>query len=181
MKKLFSKNAAAMATILLSLCALMTPTARAAADEGYHTYELSGFTVKVPAEFVKSEGWSSETNLSLNSEAVNLREDGEEYGSSATVNVYDFEGSITDLNEYANNMLWSVKAMDEECEAPIVEGNTVLLRSTSELDEGFMINWRFLVVNEDGRIAGGTISYFSEDAKFYDGIVAPIIQSIQFK
>ena len=36
-------------------------------------------------------------------------------------------------------------------------------------------------INEDGRVAGGTISYYGADAKFYDGIVMPIIQSIQFK
>lgn len=175
--------------VFITLAAVIATTAVSAlrcnasdaVPEGSNRYELSGFYISVPAEFVKSEGWSSETNIRLNSEALNEREDGEEYSSSATIDAYDFDGNITELNEYAENMKWSVKAMDETCDEPIVEGNTVKLRSTYEVDGGFMINWRFIVVNDDGKIAGGTISYFSEDAKFYDGIVTPIIQSIQFK
>ena len=155
--------------------------AATAVPEGYNTFELTGFYVSLPAEFQKSEGWSTETTMSFNSDAVNLRDDGDEYGSSATVNVYDVEGRIGNLSEYAENMKWSVKAMDEDCEDPVVEGNTILLRSTSDVGNGYLINWRFLVVNDDGKTAGGTISYRSEEAKFYDSIVNPIIQSIQFK
>ncbi len=155
--------------------------ALAAVPESYTTHELTGFCVSLPAEFEKSEGWSSESTLSFNSNAVNVRDDGEEYLSSATINVYDMEGDIENLNEYAQNMMWSIKAMDETCDEPIVEGNTVILHSTSEVGDGYLINWRFIVVNDDGRIAGGTISYRGEETKFYDGIVMPIIQSIQFK
>jgi hypothetical protein len=78
-------------------------------------------------------------------------------------------------------MVGSAKAMDEVCDEPIIEGNTVIMRSKSELVEGFVVYWRFIVINKDGRVAGGTISYYGADAKFYDGIVMPIIQSIQFK
>lgn len=149
--------------------------------DGYKTFELAGFSVSVPDEFTKAEGWSTESTLSLNSGAVNVLDDGEEHSSSATINAYEMEGSIDNLNEYAQNMKWSVKAMDEECDEPVVEGNTIILRSTSEVGDGYLISWRFIVVNSDGRIAGGTISYNDVEAKYYDGIVTPIIQSIQFK
>ena len=176
MKKLILMSLAA--TVAMVWC---TNRAFAAVPEGHKTLELSGFYVSVPEEFEKAEGWSSESNMSLNSNATNIRDDGEEYLSSATINVYDMDGSIAELNEYAQNMMWSAKAMDEACDEPVVEGNTAIMRSTSDVGDGYMINWRFLVVNEDGKIAGGTISYRGEDAKFYDGIVTPIIQSIQFK
>lgn len=155
--------------------------AAAIVPEGYKTYELTGFYVSLPDEFNKSEGWSAESTMSFNSDALHLWGNGEEYSSSATVNVYDIEGSIDNISEYAENMKWSVKAMDEECDDPVVEGNTVTLRSTSEVGDGYLINWRFLVVNDDGKIAGGTISYRGEEAKFYDSIVTPIIKSIEFK
>jgi hypothetical protein len=71
--------------------------------------------------------------------------------------------------------------MDETCDEPVIEGNTIILRSTSDVDDGYVIYWRFIVINEDGKTAGGTISYYDGDAKFYDGIVMPIIESIQFK
>lgn len=173
-------NIIAVAFVMMALCPNVIKAATPV-PEGYKTFELTGFQVSVPNEFNKSEGWSSESNISLNSDAVNLREDGNEYGSSATINAYDMDGSIADLNEYAQNMMWSVKAMDETCDEPIVEGNTVILRSTSDVGDGYLINWRFLVVNEDGKIAGGTISYRGEEANIYDSIVTPIIQSIQFK
>ena len=170
----------ATAIVMTALCGGPIHAATAA-PEGFKTYELTGFYVSLPDEFNKSEGWSTETTMSFNSDALHEREDGNEYSSSATVNVYDIEGSIENLNEYAQNMMWSVKAMDEECDEPVVEGNTVLLRSTSDVGDGYLINWRFLVVNGDGKTAGGTISYRGEDAKFYDSIVTPIIQSVQFK
>ena len=171
-------------TVMLCFVMALCPNiiiALTPAPEGYKTFELTGFQVSVPDEFNKSEGWSSESTISLNSDACHVWEDGEEYSSSATINAYDYEGNVTDLNEYAQNMLWSVKAMDETCDEPVVEGNTIILRSTSEVGDGYLINWRFLVVNEDGKIAGGTISYRGEETKFYEGIVIPIIQSIQFK
>ena len=71
--------------------------------------------------------------------------------------------------------------MDETCDEPVIEGNTIILRSTSDVDYGYVIYWRFIVISEDGKTAGGTISYYDGDAKFYDGIVIQIIQSIQFK
>ena len=179
MKRLIVNITAAIC-FAMTLCPISSHAATPV-PEGYKTFELTGFQVSVPNEFNKSEGWSSESTISLNSDAVNQREDGNEYSSSATINAYDIEGNIENLNEYAQNMMWSVKAMDEECDEPIVEGNTVLLRSTSDVGDGYLISWRFLVVNEDGKIAGGTISYRGEDAIFYDGIVTPIIQSIQFK
>lgn len=170
----------AAAMVMTALCSSPIQAATPV-SEGHKTIELTGFYVSVPEEFEKSEGWSCESNMSFNSNATNIRDDGEEYLSSATINVYDMDGSIAELNEYAQNMMWSAKAMDETCDEPVVEGNTAILRSTSDVGDGYMINWRFLVVNEDGKIAGGTISYRGEDAKFYDGIVTPIIQSIQFK
>ena len=173
-------NIIAVAFVMMALCPNVIKAATPV-PEGYKTFELTGFQVSVPDEFSQSEGWSTESNISLNSNAVNVRDDGYEYISSATISAYDFDGSIDNLSEYAQNMMWSVKAMDEECDEPIIEGNTVMLRSTSDVGDGYLINWRFLVVNEDGKIAGGTISYREEDAKFYDGIVTPIIQSIQFK
>ena len=153
----------------------------AAVPDGYKTHQLTGFSVGLPAEFVKADGWSSESNLSFNSNAVNVRDDGDEYLSSANINVYDMDGDIEEINEYAQNMVGSAKAMDEVCDEPIVEGNTVILRSTIELDEGYLINWRFNVINENGKVAGGTISYHVGDTKYYEGIVMPIIQSVQFK
>ena len=155
--------------------------ALAAVPDGYITHELTGFRVSLPSEFEKNEGWNTEMNLSFGSNAINVRDDGDEYLSSATINVYDMEGDIENALEYAQNMKGSAMAMDEVCDEPIIEGNTIILRSTSDLGDGFLINWRFLVINSDSKIAGGTISYRGEDAKFYDGIVTPIIQSIQFK
>lgn len=155
--------------------------AAAAVPEGYKTHELTGFYVSLPDEFDKAEGWSTESTMSFNSNASHVWDDGEEYTSFATVNVYDVDGTIENIGEYAENMKWSAKAMDEECDEPIVDGNTVLLRSTSEVGDSFLINWRFLVVNDNGKTAGGTISYRNEEAKFYDGIVKPIINSVKFK
>lgn len=173
--------------ILMSLAACVAMVwcagskAFAAVPEGYKTIELTGFHVSIPGEFEKSEGWSSEYSKSFNSNAINIRDDGEEYLSSATINVYDDTGSIDEMNQYAQNLTGSAQAMEEVCDEPVIEGNTIILHSTSDLGDGYLINWRFLVVNEDGKIAGGTISYRDGDAKFYDCIVMPIIQSVQFK
>ena len=153
----------------------------AAVPDGYKTHQLTGFSVGLPAEFVKADGWSSESNLSFNSNAVNVRDDGDEYLSSANINVYDMDGDIEEINDYAQNMVGSAKAMDEVCDEPIVEGNTVILRSTIDTGYGLSVSWRFIVINEDGKTAGGTISYHEGDTKVYQGIVRPIIQSIQFK
>ena len=177
MKKLILMSLAA--SVAMILC--VSNKAFAAVPEGYKTIDYPAFTVSIPNEFEKSEGWSCETQMSFNSNAVNVRDDGDEYLSSATINVYETEGEIDELNEFAQNMKGSATAMDEVCDEPIVEGNTVILRSTIELDEGYLINWRFVVINENGKVAGGTISYHVGDAKYYEGIVMPIIQSVQFK
>lgn len=170
------------ACFAIALCSFSI-NAHAAAPKGSKTIDLPGFTVSIPGEFEKSEGWSSESQMSFNSNAVNVRDDGDEYLSSATINVYETESDIENLNmnEFAQNMMWSAKAMEEVCDEPIVEGNTIILRSSIDTGYGFAINWRFIVVNEDGKTAGGTISYHEGDAKYYEGIVMPIIQSIQFK
>ena len=83
----------------------------AAVPDGYKTHQLTGFSVGLPAEFEKADGWSSESNLSFNSNAVNVRDDGDEYLSSANINVYDMDGDIEEINEYAQNMVGSAKAM----------------------------------------------------------------------
>ena len=176
MKKLM--NTVATMSILMAMWAT---AGHAIETEIITAYQLTNFSVEIPAEFNLLEGWSSETSMRFDSETIHEWDDGEEYSSSATIDIYEFEGTIENLTEYANNMVWSVKAMDEECDDPIVEGNTALLRSTSEVGDGYLVNWRFLVVNTDGKIAGGTISYRSEEAQFYDGIVNPIILSIKFK
>ena len=155
----------------------------AAVPEGYRTLDFPGFTVSIPNEFEKSEGWSSESQMSFNSNAVNVRDDGEEYLSSATITLYEMDTDMEDLNmnEAAQNVLWSAKAMEEVCDEPIIEGNTIMLRSTIDTGYGLLVSWRFIVINEDGTTAGGTISYHEGDTKVYQGIVMPIIQSIQFK
>ena len=171
-------------TLAASFAMLFTSSkAFAAVPEGYKTLNFPGFTVSIPNEFEKSEGWSSESQMSFNSNAVNVRDDGEEYLSSATISVYETETDMEDLNlnEVGQNMMWSAKAMDEACDEPIINGNTIILRSTIDTGYGLLVSWRFIVINEDGRTAGGTISYHEGDAKFYEGIVMPIIQSIQFK
>lgn len=181
MKNLFIQITLA-ASVAMALCS-SSINAQAAVPEGFKTIDFPSFTVSIPNEFEKSEGWSSESQMSWNSNAVNVRDDGEEYLSSATINVYETESDIEDLNmnEYAENMMWSAKAMDEACEEPIVEGNTIILRSTIDTGYGLLVSWRFIVVNEDGKTAGGTISYHEGDAKYYQGNVTPIIQSIHFK
>ena len=170
------------ASVAMMLC-FNAINANAAVPDGYKTLDYPGFTVSIPDEFEKSEGWSSESQMSFNSNAVNVRDDGEEYLSSATISVYETETDMEglNLNEVAQNMMWSARAMEEVCDEPIIEVNTVILRSTSDVGDGIVIYWRFIVINEDGKTAGGTISYYGGDAKFYDGIVMPIIQSIQFK
>ena len=181
MKNIFI-NFSIAACFAIALCSFSI-NAHAAAPEGYKTIDFPSFTVSIPDEFQKSEGWSSESQMSWNSNAVNVRDDGDEYLSSATINVYETETDMEDLNlnEVAQNMMWSAKAMEEVCDEPIVEGNTIILRSTIDTGYGFVINWRFIVINEDGKTAGGTISYHEGDTKVYKGIVTPIIQSIQFK
>ena len=171
-------------TLAASFAMLFTSSkAFAAVPEGYKTLDFPGFTVSIPNEFEKSEGWSSESQMSFNSNAVNVRDDGDEYLSSATITLYETETDMEDLNlnEAAQNMMWSAKAMEEACDEPIVEGNTVMLRSTIDTGYGSLVSWRFIVINEDGKTAGGTISYHEGDTKVYKGIVMPIIQSIQFK
>ncbi len=169
------------ATVVMILCA--SNKAFAAVPDGYKTLDFPSFTVSLPNEFEKSEGWSSESQMSFNSNAVNVRDDGDEYLSSANISIYEMDSDIEDLNmnEFAQNMTGSARAMDETCDEPVIEGNTIILRSTSDVDDRYVIYWRFIVINEDGKTAGGTISYYDGDAKFYDGIVMPIIQSIQFK
>ncbi len=169
------------ASVAMALCT-STFHVNATVPEGYKTYEVGSFLVSIPAEFMKSEGWSSETQMSFNSNAVNVRDDGEEYLSSVTFNVFETEGDISELNEYAENMKGSAMAMEEKVEEPIIEGNTVIMRSTVDFDENYhYVNWRFVVFGDNGKVAGGTISYHCGDAKFYEGIVTPIIQSIEFK
>ena len=178
--KVFKTALAASVALLLCLGAA---DAHATAPQGFKTLDYPGFTVSIPDEFEKAEGWSSESQMSFNSNAVNVRDDGEEYLSSATISVYETETDLEDLdlNEAAQNMMWSARAMDEACDEPVVEGNTVILRSTIDTGYGLLVSWRFIVVNGDGTTAGGTISYNEGDAKFYQGIVMPIIQSISFK
>ena len=169
------------ASVAMALCT-STFHVNATVPEGYKTYEVGSFLVSIPAEFMKSEGWSSETQMSFNSNAINVRDDGEEYLSSVTFNVFETEGDISELNEYAENMKGSAMAMEEKVEEPIIEGNTVIMRSTVDFDENYhYVNWRFVVFGDNGKVAGGTISYHCGDAKFYEGIVTPIIQSIEFK
>ena len=170
-----------VASVVIALCS--TIHAHAAVPEGYKTINLPGFTVSIPDECQKSEGWSSESQMSFNSNSVNVRDDGDEYLSSLTINVYETETDMEDLNlnEVAQNMMWSAKAMDEVCDEPIVEGNTIIMRSTIDTGYGLAVNWRFIVINEDGKTAGGTVAYHEGDTKFYEGVVMPIIQSIQFK
>lgn len=179
MKKLIMMALAA--SVAMVWCA--GSKAIAAVPEGYKTLDFPSFTVSLPNEFEKSEGWSSESQKSFNSNAVKVRDDGDEYLSSANISIYETETYFEDLNmnEYAENMTGSARAMEEVCDEPIIEGNTVILRSTSDVGDCIVIYWRFIVINEDGKTAGGTISYYGGDAKFYDGIVMPIIQSIQFK
>ncbi len=170
------------ASVAMVLC-FNAVNARAAAPEGYKALDFPGFTVSLPDEFQKSEGWSSESQMSFNSNAVNVRDDGDEYLSSATINLYEMDTDMEDLNlnEVGQNMMWSAKAMDEVCDEPNIEGNTVIMRSTIDTGYGLLVSWRFVVINSDGRTAGGTISYNEGDAKVYEGIVMPIIQSVQFK
>lgn len=170
------------ASVAMVLC-FNAVNARAAAPEGYKALDFPGFTVSIPDEFQKSEGWSSESQMSFNSNAVNVRDDGDEYLSSATISLYETETDMEglNLNEVGQNMMWSAKAMEEACDEPIINGNTIILRSTIDTGYGLLVSWRFIVINEDGRTAGGTISYHEGDAKVYEGIVTPIIQSIQFK
>ena len=170
------------ASVAMVLC-FNAVNAYAAAPEGYKTLDFPGFTVSLPDEFQKSEGWSSESQMSFNSNAVNVRDDGDEYLSSATITLYEMDTDMEDLNmnEAAQNVLWSAKAMEEVCDEPIIEGNTIMLRSTIDTGYGLLVSWRFIVINEDGKTAGGTISYHEGDTKVYQGIVKPIIQSIQFK
>ena len=97
------------------------------------------------------------------------------------INVFETDVELDDLNEYAENMTWSVKAMEETVVETTVEGNTMIMRTTSEIDYGHVVYWHFLVIGGNGKAAGGTISYYEGDAKFYDSIVTPIIQSIKFK
>lgn len=180
MKNLLFKITIA-ASVVMALC-ISSFHANATVPEGYKTIQVGSFQVSIPAEFEKSEGWSSESQMSFNSNAVNVRDDGDEYLSSVTFNVYETEGDITELNEYAENMKGSAMAMEEKVEDPIIEGNTIIMRSTVDFDEEYYyVNWRFVVFGENGKVAGGTISYHCGDAKFYDGIVTPIIQSIEFK
>ncbi len=170
------------ASVAMVLC-FNAVNAYAAAPEGYKTLDFPGFTVSIPDEFQKSEGWSSESQMSFNSNAINVRDDGNEYLSSSTISLYEMDTDMEDLNlnKVGQNMMWSAKAMDEVCDEPIAEGNTVIMRSTIDTGYGLLVSWRFVVINEDGRTAGGTISYHVGDAKVYEGIVMPIIQSIQFK
>ena len=179
MKKIII-NVTIAASVALALCT-STIHANAAAPEGYKTHDLVGFTVSLPAEFEKSDGWSTDTNKSFNSNAVNVRDDGDEYLSSATINVFETDVELGDLNEYAENMTWSIKAMEETVVETTVEDNTMIMRTTSEIDNGHVVYWHFLVIGGNGKAAGGTISYYEGDAKFYDSIVNPIIQSIKFK
>ena len=171
-------------TLAASFAMLFTSSkAFAAVPDGYKTLDFPGFTVSIPNEFEKSEGWSSESQMSFNSNAVNVRDDGDEYLSSATITLYETETDMEDLNlnEAAQNMMWSAKAMEEACDEPIVEGNTVMLRSTIDTGYGLLVSWRFIVINEDGKTAGGTISYHEGDTKAYKGIGVTSIQCIQLK
>lgn len=184
MKKLlisFLILAAIVATASFSVQCNATETGQDIASQPCKTYQVKGFSVDIPEEFVKSEGWSSETNMRLNSEASHMMEDGEEYSSSATIDVYQFDDQIQDLNQCAITMKCSREALDEKCDDPIVADDTILLRTSYDVDDDIVINWHFMVRNADGRLAGGVISYHGKEAKYYDCIVKPIIQSIQFK
>ncbi len=145
MKKLlisFLILAAIVATASFSVQCNATETGQDIASQPCKTYQVKGFSVDIPEEFVKSEGWSSETNIT---------------------------------------MKCSREALDERCDDPIVADDTILLRTCYDVDDDIVINWHFMVRNADGQLAGGVISYHGKEAKYYDCIVKPIIQSIQFK
>jgi len=185
-KLLFSVTTLA---IVMGMCPVMAGAAEPDEAQGSKTYKLPSFTFAVPGEFNKGSDWQCyETHYRFDSEAINLWDDGSEYGSSCTIDIDGTDASsIYDIQDFAVRLKIMHENMDEVCDDPVVEGNTILMRTLEPLqdddgnDDGYNVYWRFAVFGGDQRMAIGVVSFRDKEEKYYNDVAKGIVQSINFK
>ena len=93
-------------------------------------------------------------------------------------------GNSFNMKDYANNLKMMREQQNEICEEPVIEGNTMILRThynTGDSDNEYQFNNIWFTVVDGDKGVGGTISYVQEEADAYDSVVAPIVKSIKIK
>jgi len=191
MKRFFLSFAAVVAAVLLitgaNECrAAETSCEKLMADvlpEDFQVFATPYFTISCPKEFQKSDMELGDEYLMLKTERLVQHEDGDEYTSSAQINVNYSTGGPTpnQIGEYAANFKASRKALEETCDEPVIDGNLVILRTYDGDEDYCTVNNFFTLIGKDGACIFGIISYDQADAHAYEDCVMPIIRSAKFK
>ena len=166
-------------------------SAEAVVPEGYQTYETSNFSISVPKDFKKTDLSNDNDHLQFDAETLLKHSDGDEYTSSIKVDAAfntgwstDLMGNAFNMKDYANNLKMMREQQNEICEEPVIEGNTMILRThynTGDSDNEYQFNNIWFTVVDGDKGVGGTISYVQEEADTYDSVVMPIVKSIKIK
>lgn len=194
MKKVIFSFAIVAAGLLVASCGNKSVTngadgkdsatvAADAAPTGYKSFEFTKFSVCVPEEFKTSYDANSD-NARFDSDKMLKHDDGQEYSSSATIDVGFLEsgGTPSQIKETAQTMKLSQEATGETCDEPIIDGNTILMRHYHTNDSGEkLITWRWWIVSDSGKNINGNIAYPEKESKFYDGVAQNIVKNIKIK
>lgn len=191
MKRFFLSFAAVVAAVLLITCANECRAAETSCEklmadvlpEDFQVFATPYFTISCPKEFQKSDMELGDEYLMLKTERLVFHEDGDEYTSSAQINVNYSTGGPTpnQIGEYAANFKASRKALEETCDEPVIDGNLVILRTYDGDEDYCTVNNFFTLIGKDGACIFGIISYDQADAHAYEDCVMPIIRSAKFK
>lgn len=189
MKKALFSFAIVAAALLVASCgnkggntqATDEKEAEAVVPDGYKTHEFSHFFVSVPDEFSHDgeNDYGESTSVRFYSEAMVKHDDGEEYSSSATIDCGFMTGGSTpsQIKETATNLKLGREATGDTCDEPIIDGNTILMRTYYD----GVITWRWWIVSDSGNNIAGNICYPETEAKYYDGMAQKIVKTIKFK
>lgn len=191
MKQFFLSFALVASVVLLATsadtCRAAVPTSDNLMEdvlpEDFQVFATPYFTISCPKEFQKSDMELGDEYLMLKTERLVFHEDGDEYTSSAQINVNYSTGGPTpnQIGEYAANFKASRKALEETCDDLIIDGNLVILRTYDGDDDYCTVNNFFTLIGKDGACIFGIISYDQADAHAYEDFVMPIIRSAKFK
>ena len=130
------------------------------------TFDHEKFSVGYPSSLKPQEQLGSDVYIVDNSGLVVI---------SGT---YNTDGAtLAQLKELADNMVAAVKAAGENPEAPIVKGNSYVIKC----DADNLTKWNYCVMKEDKIGLMGSIEYPKDEAAEYEKYVGAILQSIKFK
>ena len=159
--------------------------------EGYQTYDTPNFNISVPKDFKKTALCNDKDLLQFDADTLLMHSDGEKYSSSIRVDAAfntgwstDLMGNAFNMKDYANNLKGMREQDNETCEEPVIDGNTMILRTyynTGDTENEYRFNNIWFAVVDGDKAVSGTISYVQEEADTYDSVVVPIVKSIKIK